>query len=366
MDLYRFFQVQGIHVLILRKMRILADIGHPKNAHIMGKLAPVLQARGHDVHFCYRERERIGELCRALGLRGESRGRGGEGRLGKLAYLIKADLHLFRLARSLKPDLLLSFGSPYLAHVAGMCRIPMVVFDDTEENPIVQRIYLRSASAVAVPECFRKEFAFPMQRFAGYYELAYLHPRRFLPDASIRSGLGLGPADRLILLRIVAWRALHDLGHDGIGAAGLNRVVEELSKKARVVISAEDHLPSELEPLRLAVPPEKIHHVMAAASLVFSEGATMAAEGAVLGVPTVHVSDLRPGYLSDLEGRYGLLQSYPRCDLRGALETAGSFLSAGNEIRNEWQKRRERMLAESADVIEFMVKTIEAFDQGGR
>ena len=65
-------------------MRILVDIGHAKNAHIMGKLAPVLRTSGHDPHFVYRERERLGELCGALGLNGESRGRGADGWLGKI------------------------------------------------------------------------------------------------------------------------------------------------------------------------------------------------------------------------------------------------------------------------------------------
>ena len=340
-------------------MNILTDIGHPKNAHILGKLSPVLEAKGHILHYIYRERERLGDLCTALGLNGESRGRGADGWLGKVLYLIRADLRLIKLAKKLKPDMLLSFASPYLAHVARLCKIPMVVFDDTENNRLVQRIYVRSASVIAVPACFGKDLGSKQRRFPGYFELAYLHPQRFPPDPAIRGELGLSTGEKFVLLRTVAWKAVHDFQHSGIGQSELRLLVEELSKMARVIISAEGELPAELEQHRLRLPPEKIHHVMAAASLVFSEGATMAAEAAVLGVPTVHCSDLKPGYVADLEKRHGLLRSFAHADFQRALEAGMEILRGRGVTGEELAGRRDRMLAESVDVVEFMAEVIE-------
>lgn len=346
-------------------MKILIDIGHPKNSHIMGKLAPVLEARGHVLHYIYRERERLGELCTALGLNGESRGRGADGWLGKVLYLIRADYQLSKLAKQLRPDLLLSFGSPYLAHVARLFNIPMVVFDDTEDNRLVQRIYVRSASIIVVPVCFGKDLGSRQRRFDGYYELAYLHPGRFSPDPAIRNELGLPGGEKFVLLRIVAWKAVHDLKHKGISKNEMRLLVDELSKLARVIISAEGELPPGFEPYRLRLPPERIHHVLAHASLVFSEGATMAAEAAVLGVPTVHVSDLKPGYISHLESRHGLLRSFPHKDLLAALETGREFLASGAELKATSRVRRERMLAESDDVTQVMLREIEGCGPSG-
>jgi len=342
-------------------MRILADIGHQKNAHIMGQLAPLLRARGHVLHLIYRDRECLGDLCAALGLQGECRGKGGEGRLGKFFYLIQADLRLLILANKLKPDLLLSFASPYLANVAGIRGIPMIVFDDTEDNRLVQKIYSRSASAIIVPACFGKDLGSKQKRFAGYYELAYLHPRRFTPDPEIRNELGWAGNEKLVLLRTVAWKAVHDLKHRGLGKDELRLLVEELSKMARVIISAEGELPPELEQYRLRLAPEKIHHVMAAASLVFSEGATMAAEAAVLGVPTIHCSDLKPGYVADLEKRHGLLRSFAHADFQRALEAGMEILQGRGVTGDELAMRRDRMLAESIDVVEFMARQIDLF-----
>ena len=235
----------------------------------------------------------------------------------------------------------------------------MVVFDDTEDNRLVQRIYSEAASAIVVPACFSKQLSDKQSRFAGYFELAYLHPNRFIPETSIRNELGLEEADKLVLLRTVAWRALHDLKHRGLGGEELRQVVAELSRLARVFISAEGELPSDLESLRLNIAPERIHHVMAGAALVFSEGATMAAEAAVLGVPTVHCSDLRPGYIQDLEKRHGLLRTYLHKDFRTAIAAGKEFLREGETQRQVLLKRKESMLKMSVDVVEFMADIID-------
>ena len=130
---------------------------------------------------------------------------------------------------------------------------------------------------------------------------------------------------------------------------------------AKVFISAEGELPDGLESLRLKTPPAAIHQVMAHAALVFSEGATMAAEAAVLGVPTVHCSDLRPGYIGDLEKRHGLLRSFDRHDFRSALASGMEFLEDRGEFRQALDGRRDEMLSESVDVVEFLVWFVDQF-----
>lgn len=266
---------------------------------------------------------------------------------------------MYKLAKKIKPDLLLSFASPYLANLAVITGIPMIVFDDTEQNRLVQRIYRRAADAIVVPSCFGKKLSERQFRFKGYFELAYLQPKYFTPDPEIAGELGVGRGERFVLIRTVAWKALHDFNRSGFSEAELQSLVASLSGLARVFISAEGELPVDLELLRLNIAPEKIHHVMAAASLVFSEGATMAAEAAVLGVPTVHVSDLRPGYIKDLEKRHGLLRTYLHKDFRTAIAAGKEFLREGDTQRQVLLKRKESMLKMSVDVVEFMAEVVE-------
>ena len=160
-------------------MRILTDLGHPKNVHVMKNLIPLLEKKGHEIHVVYREREHIKELCDAFGISAIKRGKGGTGLFGKFVYLIKTDFQFLKLARKIKPDLLLSFASPYLANLALLSKIPMVVFDDTEQNWLVQKIYSACSAAIVVPACFAKTLNRRQFGFDGYYELAYLAPRYF-------------------------------------------------------------------------------------------------------------------------------------------------------------------------------------------
>jgi predicted glycosyltransferase len=344
-------------------MKILTDLGHPKNVHVIKNLAPLLTQKGHELHCVYREREHIKELCAAFGIAAVSRGAGAASIAGKIFYLFRTDMKLLGLARKVKPDLLLSFASPYLANLAVITRVPMIVFDDTEQNRLVQRIYRRAAGAIVVPSCFRKKLSEKQFRFAGYFELSYLHPEYFTPDPEIAGELGVEQGEKFVLIRTVAWQALHDLSHRGMVGEQLRRLVELFSKRARVFISAEGPLQETLEPLRLKTAPERIHHVMARAALVFSEGATMAAEAAVLGVPTIHCSDLRPGYIADLSDRFGLLQSYAHKDFQAALAAGMNLLQDGGEYRKGLAQKREAMLAQSVDVIEFMAWFIDRFPE---
>lgn len=60
-------------------------------------------------------------------------------------------------------------------------------------------------------------------------------------------------------------------------------------------MSAEGDVPEELRPRLLKTPYELIHHVLAFAQLVFSEGATMASEAAVLGTHALYVNTIVSG-----------------------------------------------------------------------
>ncbi len=342
-------------------MKILTDIGHAKNAYILKAIVPQLIAKGHEFHFVYRDKEHTKELCQTFGFFGLDRGKGGNGILGKFFYLLKTDYQLFKLAKKIKPDLLLSFASPYLANLALVRKIPMIVFDDTEQNLLVQKIYSFCSDAIVVPSCFRKTLSRRQFSFEGYYELAYLSPRYFQPDPAILKELGLAIGEKYVLLRFVSWHAVHDISHRGLSAEEKQDLVASFSGLARVLLSAEGVLPDGLESLRLKSPPELIHQVMVHSALVFGEGATMAAEAAVLGVPSIYCSDLRPGYIDDLEKRHGLLNVFRRNGFKPALAKGMEILQDGGESKESLARKRDAMLAQTVDVVAFMTWFIDQF-----
>lgn len=74
----------------------------------------------------------------------------------------------------------------------------------------------------------------------------------------------------------------------------------------RVFITSEAELNPELQKFRFKIGPEKLHHALYYASIVVSEGATVASEAGVLGTPAVYINPIPISYCKDQE-KYGLV-----------------------------------------------------------
>ena len=82
----------------------------------------------------------------------------------------------------------------------------------------------------------------------------------------------------------------------------------------------------------------------------------MASEAAILGVPAIYVSNTWRGYLDELEDKYDLVYTISNKD--EALKKALSLLQV-DDIKEKWHYKREKMLDEVIDTVEFMVDVIE-------
>ena len=85
----------------------------------------------------------------------------------------------------------------------------------------------------------------------------------------------------------------------------------------RVFISSESELPADLEPYRIHIPIEQMHHVQAAAALFVGESATMASESVCLGTPAIYIDQVGRGY-TDEEAREQLLPMFRPAPNRAA------------------------------------------------
>src|SRR4030095_5885822 len=140
----------------------------------------------------------------------------------------------------------------------------------------------------------------------GYHELAYLHPAYFTPDRSRVESL---MQDRpYFLLRFVELTAHHDTGKRGIGTDLALEIIRRLSAHGSVYISSEKSLDPSLEPYRIRIPPEDMHHALHFAGLFIGDSQTMTAEAAVLGTPSLRFNDFvgRLAYLEELEHTWQL------------------------------------------------------------
>lgn len=335
-------------------MNILIDIGHPAHVHLFRCFAHDMESEGHKVLFTCRDKEFEIALLRAEGFDFKCFGRKYKSTLGKLWGLVKFDLKEFLACLAFKPDILLSHGSMYAAHAAWLCQKPHISFEDTYNFEQI-RLYEPFTKAILTGDYEHPFISKKEIHYAGYHELAYLHPKRFSPDKSVLSELGLAEGEKYVLLRFVSWNATHDKGHKGMSFENKLKAVQEFSRYAKVFISSEKELPAELKQYLLPTAPEKVHSVMAFASMIFGESATMASEGVVLGVPGVYIDDTGRYYTAEQEKRYGMCFNFTESpmDQQKAIEKGVELLSQGADLSGH-----ERMMRDKIDVTGFLEKVV--------
>ena len=166
-------------------------------------------------------------------------------------------------------------------------------------------------------------------RFPGNTELYYTHPKRFTPKP-VWDLLGIEPDTPFAIVRFVKWDAFHDTQLVGGFTLDQKRtLIQRLQQHMRVFISSESELPADLEPYRIHIPIEQMHHVQAAASLFVGESATMASESVCLATPAIYIDQVGRGY-TDEEARESLLWMFRPVPNREALSASEpSWISGG-------------------------------------
>ena len=342
-------------------MRILVDLTHPGDVHFFRRAIDIWRQRDHTVLITARRKDLTVDLLRRMGLEHEDLGEARSGLLGLGVELFARSYRLCRRVREFRPDVMTTTAGTFVAQASWVCRVPSVVFYDTENATLSNLITYPVCTAVVTPACYYGRV--PARKhvtYAGYQELAYTHPRSFTADPARLADFGLSRDEPFIFVRLVSWGAAHDtLDH---GFTEIEAAIAELQRFGRVVISAEGPLPPALEPYRLNGPLEHVHHVLAFARLFIGESATMASESATLGTPAIFVSTTGRGYTDDQERRYGMTYTFRdrRTAQRDGMAKALEIL-ADPDSKEQWARKRERMLADMIDVSEFVVTLVESY-----
>lgn len=206
-------------------------------------------------------------------------------------------------------------------------------------------------------------------KYAGYHELAYLHPNHFTPDRTIVEKY-FPVGSPYFLIRFSDLKAFHDAGIKGINAEIAQKLINILKPHGRIYITSERELEPQFEPYRIKINTLDMHHVMAFADLYIGDSQTMAAEAGVLGVPFVRYNDFvgRIGYLNELENVYHLGYGIKTSKAGSAEKMYGvvrEILDMPNR-KEEWQARRKKMLSEKIDYAQFLTWFIENYPESRR
>ena len=334
-------------------MRVLIDILHPAHVHFFKGFRQLLLDRGHELLVTAREKDVAVALLERLEIPHEVLSRQRTG-LGLAVEMLTRTSKLVSAARRFRPDVMTGIMGPSIAVAGRWLRIPSVIFYDTEFATQTNWFAYPLATAVCTPDCYQGKVRGNHITYAGYHELAYLHPTRFEPDAVRLARFGVSSDEPFFVIRFVSWEAIHDVNEVGLTLDQKLALIETMRSHGRVLITSEAQLPTDLEALRATGPVEDVHHLLAYAQLMVGESATMASEAAVLGTPAVFVATTGRGYTDDQEAHYGLVRHFTNAQFDDALGCVKALLESGS-LEEIGRRGREQLLRDKIDVTQWMV-----------
>lgn len=337
-------------------MRMLFIINTPGQAHTWKHVMSDLAGNGHELKIIARDYGSTPAILNASSFNFETFKPVGSG----FSRLMGAGIHFqrcYQLSRQFSPSVVIGFGID-AAVTAARLRVPSIVFTDDDHLILQNRVTSLLGNTIITPDCFLGNLGDKHIRVRGYKELAYLHPNYFRPDVTVVNELKINEGEKYAILRLNSWDAVHDIGARGFSVADQFKLVRELEKHVKVFISPEGRLPPVLEPYRLPIRYDRFHHAIFYSQMVVGDTGTALAEAAVLGIPSVLCSDLAAsmGNFQDLYKR-GLL--FPYKDGSPAISKAVELIQQP-DLKDLWDLRRRKMLADRIDVGKFMVNLIES------
>ncbi len=340
-------------------MNILVDIGHPGQVHYFKNALRILEKNNHKILIIARDREFIQILLKKYGFDFIDRGKGRDGIVGKFTYMFQADYLIWREAKKFKPDLFLSFSSPYASQVAFLMRKPHIALNDTEHTDTMHSIFTYPfCNAILTPSSFGSDLGKKQIRFENVVEGFYLHKNYFKPDLSIYDDLGIEPTKEFAVLRFVSWKAHHDIGQEGLHLETKKELINILSKRYQVFITSEAELPDDLQQYKLKISPDRIHDVLAFATLFVGESSTMGSESALLGTMAIVINPLPIACNIRLEEQEGVARYFQ--STTELMPFIKEFVQEENQkevIKSKSNEMQEKFI----DATKFLVWFIENF-----
>lgn len=343
-------------------MNLLIDIAHPAHIHYYKNLYSILKGKHHIVFTCKDVPiiKALFDSCKIpyniLGSKGRSIS-GKMLRLGHYTYALRKMI--------IKKNIDIAFGVQTIHSVWGK-KARTVVFCDDDQAAInmASRFILPFADTIISPEALKFESHKKAIYYPGFHELAYLHPKRFTPDAGVLSTYGLDRNDAYFILRFNAFTAYHDIHEGGMSLAQKRELIKLLRNYGKIFITTEARLDAEFEQFRLPVAPHELHDLLAFASLLVSDSQTMSSEAAMLGVPSFRCNSFagRLSCLEEEEKRFGLTFGFLPHQFEWMMSRIKSLLDSGNYLK-EFLAKRDKMLLEKIDVIAFWAWFIDNYPE---
>ena len=342
-------------------MRVVISIEHPAWSHQFKNIIRRINKDGETLVLGINKDGDL-DLLDAFGIKylrlADSTGNG----VFEKGYLFaKLCIEYTKEIRKFKPDLLIGRASPMMAIAAWLTGKPHVIFEDTEVSKFSLNLCKKFSKRIITPQTFMTDLGEKQERLPVYKELFYLH-KDFEPNRDVVKKCGINPNEPYAIVRFVSWDASHDIGMNGLSIENKIRFIRKIQEFITVYISSESELPDELKKYKLDIPFDKIHHTLYYASLVFSEGASMASEAAILGTHSFYLNQIASGTTEEQEERFHLLRVLhdPKTRYDTAIKESRMLLE-DDSLWAKGKEKREKLLKEMPDPNElFWSRMMEA------
>ena len=349
-------------------MKILFYLGHPAHYHLFKNIIQDLKNSNHKIDILIKKKDILEDLLitsnfHYLNILPEGRN---DSKLGIIWGLIKRDFAILRRCVKYRPDLMIG-TSTEITHIGKLVNIPSIIVNEDDYNavPLFSKLGYPFATNILAPISCKtgksnSKWESKTIHYKGFHELSYLHPKNFIADINL-IGEQISLSKPFYIIRFAKLTAHHDKGKTGITTSLAEKIIEILSNKGNVYITAERKLESQFEKYRISIPANKIHHALAFADIYIGDSQTMAAEAAVLGTPSIRFNDFvgKLGYLEELE-TYGLTKGIKTSEPDKLFNTIEKDIN-NPKLKEEFMEKRKKMLLDKIDVASFFVWFIQNF-----
>ena len=343
----------------MEKKRYIIELGHPKHYHMFKGFIRHYREQGREVTVLARNKDVLLKLLEADDCRYTKFGPYKDGLLNKLLITPLLLVNYLFILLKTRPHVVFSKASPYASFFSKLFRFNHVIFPDSDgfkSNDIL----MKYARVIVTPSNYNNDYGEKHKKVDGFFENLYLHPNRFSPDPDVPRRYQINPDERYTVIRFVGWGAHHDGSDSGFTHEEKLNLVKTLSSFGPVYITSEKPLHADLEPYRLKINPEDIHHVLYHASLYIGDSQTMATEASLLGVPSIRtnsfVGDQDMSNFKLLEHEYGLLFNFS--DTKKAIAKAEELISS-DHYKIDWQEKRQNYYNKDREFFQQVLDIVE-------
>lgn len=335
-------------------MRVAFTIQHPAHVHFFKHAINDIKNRGHSVDVYVRGKDVNVELLNNYDIECDVLTENTSTTLDTIKNQIIYEAKMLYKCLRNPPDVFVSEAGLAAGHTSTLIGSKYIIYINNEHATLENSLSIPFADATYVPSCFRKQIDGAKQ-YNSYYVLSATHPEYFTPSREVLDDLNIDNDERYILLRTVAWSALHDVGKRGIKS--VSRLIDELEDRGyRVLISSEGDIPSSIKESSIDIDPTDFHDLLYYADLYIGEGGATAAEAAVLGTPAIYTNSIQIGYLDEIEEKYDLVRKCDPEDLDGILSHLNDWILSNPP--EYWIDRRNELLEDKEDMTEIIVNSI--------